>query len=160
VNPVDPLAQLRDIHLPAAVDWWPLAPGWWLLLALLLVGLLAAGYSLRRRWIAGAYRRAARTALVECLAGYQRDGDAGRYLADVNEILKRTALSAYPAETVAGLAGGAWCEFLDSQVAPNDLAFRDSGLASEVYAAKPGLGQPDRLHTAALHWVNRHRATA
>ena len=28
---------LKDIHLPADVPWWPLAPGWWVLLAALLV---------------------------------------------------------------------------------------------------------------------------
>ena len=34
---MDPLAQLRDIHLPDGVAWWPPAPGWWLLLLLLAV---------------------------------------------------------------------------------------------------------------------------
>ena len=37
----DPLAGLRDIALPAAVSWWPLAPGWWLLLGLVLLFALA-----------------------------------------------------------------------------------------------------------------------
>ena len=23
--------NLRDIHLPEAIFWWPLAPGWWIL---------------------------------------------------------------------------------------------------------------------------------
>ena len=30
------LEQLRDIHLPQAVHWWPPAPGWWLVAALVL----------------------------------------------------------------------------------------------------------------------------
>ena len=31
---------LRDLHLPAEVGWWPLAPGWWVLIA--IVAALAA----------------------------------------------------------------------------------------------------------------------
>jgi hypothetical protein len=38
----DPLAQLRDWHLPDPIQWWPPAPGWWIsaavFLALLLLG--------------------------------------------------------------------------------------------------------------------------
>lgn len=44
----DPLAGLRDIALPAAVSWWPLAPGWWLLLGLVL--LFALGVPLWLWW--------------------------------------------------------------------------------------------------------------
>jgi len=55
----NPLDQLRDIHLPEAVSWWPLAPGWWLLMVLtclLLVGLLICLY---RRHQSNRYRRQA-----------------------------------------------------------------------------------------------------
>lgn len=46
------LEQLRDIHLPQAVQWWPPAPGWWIVTALtlaLLVWLV--------RYLQGRYRR-------------------------------------------------------------------------------------------------------
>ena len=33
----DPLAQLRDIHLPEPILWWPLAPGWWVLIVLYFI---------------------------------------------------------------------------------------------------------------------------
>ncbi len=36
----DPLAQLRDLHLPQAVADWPPALGWWLLAGLVLSGLV------------------------------------------------------------------------------------------------------------------------
>ena len=33
--------DLRDIHLPESIHWWPIAPAWWILLATILL-LLAA----------------------------------------------------------------------------------------------------------------------
>ena len=30
--PTDPLAELRDIHLPPEIGWWPPAYGWWILI--------------------------------------------------------------------------------------------------------------------------------
>ena len=50
----NPLDQLADIHLPDPVSWWPLAPGWWMLLGLavsifIAVALLVAA---RKRKIA------------------------------------------------------------------------------------------------------------
>jgi hypothetical protein len=29
------LSQLKDIHLPDDISWWPLAIGWWLLITIL-----------------------------------------------------------------------------------------------------------------------------
>ncbi len=31
------LANLRDLAEPSPVPWWPLAPGWWVLLGVLAV---------------------------------------------------------------------------------------------------------------------------
>ena len=30
---------LRDLHLPEAVGWWPLAPGWWGVIAVVTASL-------------------------------------------------------------------------------------------------------------------------
>lgn len=38
------LASLKDIHLPNAISWWPLAPAWWYLFASLLFTVLAVAY--------------------------------------------------------------------------------------------------------------------
>jgi len=47
MNPGSEL-PLRDIHLPAPLSWWPPAPGWWLLLTLLVAIALLGGYLLHR----------------------------------------------------------------------------------------------------------------
>lgn len=46
----DPLAGLRDIHLPGPVPFWPPAPGWFILAGLVLaVAMVAACLEWRRR---------------------------------------------------------------------------------------------------------------
>ena len=39
-----PLDGLHDIIAPSQVSWWPLAPAWWAIIALLLLALCAAIY--------------------------------------------------------------------------------------------------------------------
>ncbi|QNK00004.1 DUF4381 domain-containing protein [Dyella telluris] len=41
--------QLRDIHLPPAPSWWPLAPGWWGLVVLAIVLIAVSLWWWRRR---------------------------------------------------------------------------------------------------------------
>ena len=43
------LEQLRDVHLPEPVSWWPLAPGYWIVLALVVVVLGMLAYWLRHQ---------------------------------------------------------------------------------------------------------------
>ena len=34
----DAALPLRDLRLPEPVGWWPPAPGWWILAAIVVVG--------------------------------------------------------------------------------------------------------------------------
>ena len=45
----DPLSQLRDIHTPDPVSWWPLAPGWWILIVLIIAAIVALVVWLNKR---------------------------------------------------------------------------------------------------------------
>ncbi len=111
---MDPEAiPLRGLHLPDAVGWWPLAPGWWLLGALLAVGCgLLVRSLLRHRAHAAARRRALRQ-LEESRSAYAYHGNPVTLGAEISELLRRTMLAYAPRAEVAGLTGDAWLEWLD-----------------------------------------------
>ena len=101
------LSQLRDIHLPAPVSWWPPAPGWWavLLLLLIVIGIAYTIYTRRRR---NHWRKDALTELARL-----RDVSHERVLQDISVLLRRIAISRYPRHDVAALTGDSWLAFLD-----------------------------------------------
>jgi len=104
---------LRDLHLPEAIGWWPLAPGWWFVIALLLVGL---GFLIRhylRTRARGAARRHALRKLNELTAGFETHRNAVAFSSSLSELLRRTMLAYAPRDEVAGLTGDEWLEWLD-----------------------------------------------
>ncbi|MBL6688001.1 MAG: DUF4381 domain-containing protein [Pseudomonadales bacterium] len=111
--PEDPLAALRDIHLPAEVSFWPPAIGWWIILGLLLVGLAFAIHALIKRLRQTAYRRQAKRHLRAIKADWQLHGDVRQTLKALQELMKRTALTAFGRDQVAKLTGYRWTAFLD-----------------------------------------------
>ncbi|MFQ5518822.1 MAG: DUF4381 domain-containing protein [Mariprofundus sp.] len=130
MNPVtqtDPLAELRDIHLPDPVSWWPPAPGWWLLLLCLIALIAVAIWWWRRRSLykpeqsTVVYSRSqilaqARLELTEIEAAGGKGNSA--VLAELSALLRRVAVGLADAEskaTVAGLSGEPWLQWLDGQ---------------------------------------------
>jgi hypothetical protein len=108
----DALAALRDIHLPQAVSFWPLAPGWWVVLALSLASLVAAGLLWRRR--RRSPRRVALGLLAEVEERFRADGDAKRLAVALSNLLRRVALLRFPRPDVASLHGDARLGFLSA----------------------------------------------
>ena len=104
---------LRGLHLPEAVGWWPLAPGWWLLIAAAVIaaGLLLRAW-LRRRAHAAARRKALRQ-LEDSRSAYVYHNNPVTLGAEVSELLRRTMLAYAPRAEVAGLTGDEWLAWLD-----------------------------------------------
>ncbi|KTC99835.1 DUF4381 domain-containing protein [Legionella erythra] len=110
---LQPLAQLRDIHLPAPVGWWPLAPGWYLLAAIALLGFLLLTGVVYRYYTNGRAKRQALKLLAVYQQDYLREGDSQAASAKVSELLRRVALVYFPREKVASLQGEEWLAFLN-----------------------------------------------
>jgi hypothetical protein len=111
MNPTE--LPLRDLHLPEPVGWWPLAPGWWLLLVLALMGMALLIRQWYRAWSRNAARRQALRVLDARVADYARHGNAVRLGSELSELLRRTMLAYAPRADVAGLTGDDWLAWLD-----------------------------------------------
>ena len=98
MNPADPLTNLRDIHLPDPVSWWPPAPGWWLLSLLIIAAVCYLGVQTIRRYKRRLYRRQAMAELKQI----EQLPCKPKVIATF-EILRRTAICAYPDEPLADL---------------------------------------------------------
>jgi len=123
MNPASEPLQLRDIHLPADIAWWPPAPGWWLLLGVLVLCIVLGIYAYRY-WLARQVRRAATRELNMIKTNYLQAADDPQLLQAVSVWLRRVCLSCYPRREVAGLTGQEWLAFLDQQLSKSKQAQR------------------------------------
>jgi hypothetical protein len=147
------LDRLHDLALPPPIPWWPPAPGWrWLigLAVCAIVWLAVRGVS---RWRKNLYRR-------EALAHLSQ---ASPSLASLPELVKRTALSAYPRESVASLTGDSWLAFLDRT--GNTKAFTEGPgrrLVDLAYVPETTISQRERteLIDTVRQWIEHHSPEA
>lgn len=156
----NPLDQLADIHLPDPVSWWPLAPGWWMLLGLavsifIAVALLVAA---RKR---NAYRRQAVAELEQIYLQLTQHQQTAQYLQQVNALLKRVALTRYRQQFNPSIKGQDWLRWLDTSCPKLPGSFAKSAEQLLVH----GLYQPDpqgdfpALQQLALAWIKLHPGT-
>jgi len=134
---MDPLAQLKDIHLPAPVSAWPLSLYWWLVI-ILVVSIAGLAIYAVLQYIKKT--RLTRLALAELALLQQQTCEVN----ELHHLLKRIVLSSFPRETVASLHGNAWLEFLDQQASTNKHTFNEfSNNAAiwtlDLYSAKPNM---------------------
>ena len=107
------LAQLRDIHLPDAIGYWPLAPGFYILGVCVCAVILGVGFLLIRHIINGRSKRQALRVLQTYHQDHLKQPNSQLSAARISELLKRVALVYYPRERVASLQGDAWIDFLN-----------------------------------------------
>lgn len=156
MNDPGSLQNLNDIALPGTVALWPPAPGWYVVMAVLLVLLSWGLFRALKAWRQDTYRREAKRELAEIMAG---GASSAR---QIPPLLKRAALAAWPRQDVAGLNGPAWHAFLDRTAATDrfcsgagDVLDRLSYGASGGY--RPSEADIETLGTAAEHWLKYHR---
>jgi len=152
------LDRLHDVVSPPPVSWWPVAPGWYALAAVVTLGVLALLWRARRRSLRDRYRQ---EALAELAALRAEARSVAGAVAGRMVLLKRTALSAYPRAEVASLSGPAWWRYLDDHV---DEALFAAGLGEECEAfayrdtveSEGAAQRVERFDLAVEQWIRRH----
>jgi hypothetical protein len=115
------LKGIEEIHFPEPIPWWPEAPGWYGVGVLLLLWICNILVTCLHRWRRNRYRRVALAHLAQLEERINSNPvDA---VSPLPELLKATALKAYPREVVAQLTGENWLNFLDAQY--NGPTFHD-----------------------------------
>ena len=163
------LATLADVALPPPPGWWPQTTGWIVLGVVLLLALLWAAVRSWRHYRANRYRREALHAL-EVLRPAAMSADAAvraDALLATAELLKRSALAAWPRAQVAGLSGAAWAQFLaqhagGAQPAAAMLApfVADAQYQGASALARMPAADAQALFDASHDWLARHRVSA
>jgi len=109
----NPLVNLKDIHLPPPVSFWPPAPGWWILALLLISSIFIGGVWFYRQHKKRKPKIEALRILKDVQILYQKSQDEVVSLRNLSNLLRRTAITFYDNDTVASLQGSSWLEFLD-----------------------------------------------
>lgn len=154
----DPLAQLRDIHLPEPISWWPLAPGWWALIILCLALSIWLVSRAVQRWRANLYRRQALQKLT--LLNNELSFTNGQKLVMTFEILKQAVNSAYPSQFFSSLELNAFVAFLQSSCDKPLFALLPEDLDILLYG-KPSASNNKNLimedvFGSSQQWLRRH----
>ena len=110
---MNPLADLKDIHIPNSLGWWPPAYGWWLLTLIVLslvIWLLI--FSIKRYQ----YNQPKRQAHATLAAITQ---DSPNWPIELNSLLKRLVQTYQPNLAIQSLFGDKWLDFLTQALATN-----------------------------------------
>ncbi len=153
MNSPVPQLPLRDIHLPGPISWWPPAPGWWILVALLMAGtILVVAYTHYRRK-RNRIRRVSLKEIDTIQEAFQSHRDNTRLVRELSVLLRRVCISRYPRVDVASLTGVEWASFLDRNLDGNPFSEGDGiVLITEPYRKNPDI-DANALLSCCRSWI-------
>ena len=141
------LSQLKDIHTPEPIGWWPLAWGWYVVIVTLIIGVVLLFTYLKKRRSQLLVKKAALNAMHQL----EQQPMPLATVRAINDILKRAVLGYAQREYVAEPSGEEWANLLneladaDSQIDPN--------LLNLAYQPKCSAKDADEYYSQALVWL-------
>lgn len=125
------LADLKDLQLPNPVSIFPLAPGWYGVIALLILIIIALGYWQIRRL--QKQRKVAN--IIKLLDNIELRSDTS-LLAEISILLKRVAREQFPEQQPQNLFGEKWLQFLDQSGKTTEFTQGSGRILLDIYQNK------------------------
>ncbi|KTD34331.1 hypothetical protein Lmor_1728 [Legionella moravica] len=153
----DPLAQLKDIHLPDPIGWWPLAPGWYVVMSMMFLLIIGIAYWSYKQHINGLAKRKALGLLHIYKENYLKDRNVQIASARISELLRRVALVYFPRAEVASIHGDDWIDFLNKTSKNIDFKQVKAMLLESPFKTAESVNL-DPLFTCAEQWIKQRGA--
>lgn len=150
--------QLRGLQLPEPVSWWPLAIGWWIVIAISLLVCSIVVFRLVKKYRQNRYRKLALGELQNSYSNWQQHQDPHQYLHSSNAILKRVIREIEPNTNTPSTSksGEDWSillqQYATTPISKNTL----NALSIECYTAKPDV-DINHVHQQIKTWLSKHR---
>lgn len=150
---MNPLDQLRDVHLPVTPSWYPLSDSAYYAIGITFLIFIWGSMMLFTKWRRG---RARRKAILQ-IEKYRKQSDIDiAIIVDLSVLLRRVALAYYPRKQVAGLSGERWIKFLyDTAIEKFD---KDTAriLLTAPYQ-REFVGESEELLALASNWIRERK---
>jgi hypothetical protein len=156
---------IRDIHLPEDISWWPLAPGWWLLflIGLFLVILMYQRFKRQKNkttlTVGSIHNQSNDQQIIndafDILNEISQLSDKQQIIKEVSVLLRRTAMSLYEDDKIAGLTTHNWLTYLDNKGNTTDFSEGIGQVLIEQPYQKHTHYQKDELISLIIRWLSK-----
>jgi Domain of unknown function (DUF4381) len=146
---------IRDIHLPDAVNWWPLAIGWWLLplLIIIIIFVIYQFIKIKQHNEKVAYKKFALTELNKIRQQFEKEKNSSELIRAISALLRRIALSYLPRQKIASLTGQQWFKQLNKLSSESVFSDEIITLLEQAPYQKQSQFNPNELLNICESWI-------
>lgn len=149
------ILPLRDIKLPAEPGFWPLAPGWWILLVVVLL----IGIFLLIKWYRHQQRKKRWMAINDQLSTlefeFRKNQDAQQLLSGISLFLRRFVKFQLKQPDATSLNGADWVEHLNQLDSQQTFSPFQTALTQGAFQAHCEYDTDGLLNTTRA-FIKRH----
>ncbi len=128
----NPLAELKDVHLPAPVSIFPLATGWYIVIGLIFILVAVLIWWQLRRHKKKQQQQEIFSLLKQIEANAVTTSDE-KTIEESSILLKRVAVAKFPEQKPQLLFGKNWLQFLDKTGKTSEFTTGSGRYLGEIY---------------------------